>query len=325
MKRLLILIFMISLLPVPASSQAPSPEIQWTSDWEVEQDVAIMELDSETYMFELILEFWINNNRLTPIEVDFDVEFEEVEFEVDDPGQVSVDGNSNNTFELKIMGTGLKDAMVLHNADEFRETVTLKLIEMVAGQAADSSREISQDLEFSKLYDIRVEYEAGGFTSLNAQFDMKSGTSKEINLQVFNLGNSADAVTKHSISVSRCPQLDFSFEPTASLPMAVNPALNKDDGVMFGTLQISASSSHPTKECKVEFSVFSEATSFSSYATLTVDVESVENEVDDDKDSDDSSDTTEAKDLESESTSLPAISSVLCALTVLLCAIIRRE
>ena len=102
MKRTIIAIFLISLIPVSTSAQLPNPDIQWTADWNTEDEVAIMQLNEETYSFELILEFWINNNRLTPIEVGFEVEFEDVEFSVDDPGQVTVEGNSNKSFELKI-------------------------------------------------------------------------------------------------------------------------------------------------------------------------------------------------------------------------------
>ena len=42
---------------------------------------------------------------------------------------------------------------------------------------------------------------------------MKSGTTKEINFRI-NYGNTDDAVKKTSISVSGCPQLDYSFEPS---------------------------------------------------------------------------------------------------------------
>jgi len=325
MRRLVPLILVISLFSIPVSSQVPSPDIQWTADWEIDQDVAIMDLDSDTYRFELSLEFWINNNRATPIEVDFEVSFEEIEFEVDDPGQVSISGNSNETFDLKITGSGQSQDGMLYNADEFTETVTLQMIEMIGGQAADSSREITQNLEFSQIFDMRVKYEMSGLTSENAEFSIKAGTSKSINVQVFNFGNTDDAITKYSVSSSRCPLLDDSFEPASSLPMPIIPASNVDDGLFFGTLEVKASASHPTKECKLELSVYSEATSYSSYATLTVDVEAVENEVADDTDTNEGSDITETKELESESTSLPAISSILCIFITCICAVIRRE
>ncbi|MGB2236281.1 MAG: hypothetical protein ACPH4H_01615 [Candidatus Poseidoniaceae archaeon] len=325
MKRIIIAIFLVSLIPLSSSAQLPSPEIQWTADWEMEDDVAIMQLNPETYSFELTLQFWINNNRLTPIEVGLEAEFENVEFNVDDPGQVTVEGNSNKTFELKISGSGLDADGILYNADDFSETIKLRLIELIAGQAADASREIEMDLKFSKIYDLVVKYEGGGLTSSNAQVPMKSGTTKTINLHVFNFGNTDDAVTKTSISVSRCPQLDYSFEPLSALPFVVNPAVNSDDGKLLGELEFSTTTSHPTKECILEFTIYPESDSVSSYATLTIDVESVETTVDEPDDNTDDTTNTDTTDLEVESSSLPALSSFLCMITVLFSAVIRHE
>ena len=325
MKRTIIAIFLISLIPVSTSAQLPNPEIQWTADWNTEDEVAIMQLNEETYSFELILEFWINNNRLTPIEVGFEVEFEDVEFSVDDPGQVSVEGNSNKTFELKISGSGIDSDGILYNADTFSETVTMKLIELIAGQAADSSREIEMDLKFSKIYDLVVKYEGGGLTSSNAEVPMKSGTTKTINLHVFNFGNTDDAVTKTSIAVSRCPQLDYSFEPASALPIVINPSVNSDDSKLLGELELSTTTSHPTKECILEFTIYPESESVSSYATLTIDVESVETIEEEQGDNTDDTTNTGTTDLEVESSSLPALSSFLCILTLLFSAVIRRN
>lgn len=325
MKRLLAVIFILALIPLPAASQVPSPEIQWTADWEVDQDVAIMELNPDTYMFELVLEFWVNNNRLTPIEVNFEVEFEETEFEVDDPGQVSVAGGSNETFELKIMGSGLKDSTILYNADEFRETLTLTLSEIIGGQSVDSSREISQDLEFSHIYDMHVEWESSGLTSKNAMIEIKSGTSESINIQVFNYGNSDDAIKDYYLAISKCPQLRYEFQGVGDLPLPISPATNSDDGLSFGTLEITASSNHPSKECEIELSVYSEATGLSSYATLSAEVEAAAQKGGDTGESNEGSEDTESPNLESESTSLPAISSILCILMVLISALYRRK
>ncbi len=125
MKRIIIVIFLISLIPFSTSAQLPNPEIQWTADRTTEEEVAIMELDEDTYSFELILEFWINNNRLTPIEVGFEAELEYLDFDVDDPGQVTVDGNSNKTFELKISGSGMSEDGILNSAGTFIDTITL--------------------------------------------------------------------------------------------------------------------------------------------------------------------------------------------------------
>ena len=77
---------------------------------------------------------------------------------------------------------------ILYNADTFSETVTMNLIELIAGQAADASREIEMDLKFSKIYNLVVKYEDDGVKSSDAQMPMKSGTTKTINLHVFNFG-----------------------------------------------------------------------------------------------------------------------------------------
>ena len=328
MKRAIIAIFLISLVPISTSGQMPNPEIQWTADWDTEDEVAIMQLDEDTYSFELILQFWINNNRLTPIEVGFETEFEYSDFEVDDPGQVTVEGNSNKTFELKISGSGMSADGYLYSADIIIDTITLRFIELVAGQAVDSSREIEMDLEFSKIYNLVVKYEDSGDISSDAQMTMKSGTTKKINLRASNYGNTDDAVTKTSISVSRCPQLAYSFEQSRDLPIVVPPGVYTDDGtpgILLGELEVSTTTSHPTKECILEFTIYPESDSVSSYATLTIDVESVENQIDEPEDNTGDTTNTESKDLDVESSSLPAISTFLCTVTVLFSALIRRK
>ena len=328
MKRAIIATFLISLVPISTSGQMPNPEIQWTADWDTEDEVAIMQLDEDTYSFELILKFWINNNRLTPIEVGFETEFEYSDFEVDDPGQVTVEGNSNKTFELKISGSGMSADGYLYSADIIIDTITLRFIELVAGQAVDSSREIEMDLEFSKIYNLVVKYEDSGDISSDAQMTMKSGTTKKINLRASNYGNTDDAVTKTSISVSRCPQLAYSFEQSRDLPIVVPPGVYTDDGtpgILLGELEVSTTTSHPTKECILEFTIYPESDSVSSYATLTIDVESVENQIDEPEDNTGDTTNTESKDLDVESSSLPAISTFLCTVTVLFSALIRRK
>ena len=209
------------------------------------------------------------------------------------------------------------------------DTITLRFIELVAGQAVDSSREIEMDLEFSKIYNLVVKYEGAGLPSSNVQIPMKSGTTKTINLTAFNYGNTDDAVTKTSISVSRCPQLDYSFEPSYTLPIFVGYPTRSDDGIhsgkLLGVLEVSTTTSHPTKECILEFTIYPESDSVSSYATLTIDVESVENQIDEPEDNTGDTTNTESKDLDVESSSLPAISTFLCTVTVLFSALIRRK
>ena len=73
----------------------------------------------------------------------------------------------------------------------------------------------------------------------------------------------------------------------------VNPAGKSDDSKLLGELEISTTTSHPTKECILEFTIYPESDSVSSYATLTIDVESVETVVDEADDNNDDTTNTE--------------------------------
>ena len=75
----------------------------------------------------------------------------------------------------------------------------------------------------------------------------------------------------------------------------------------------------------MEFTIHSESDGSTSYATLTIDVESVENEQEGNTDDTKESSDTESTEIEVESSSLPGLSSVLCMLTLIFCAIIRRD
>ena len=89
-----------------------------------------------------------------------------------------------------------------------------------------------------------------------------------------------------------------------------------------GPVKLSAPSSHPDKTCKFIVVVTSEGNGISYTGEVEFVVESPDIKVDD-EDEDES--TSESSDFEVEDSSLPAISSLLCILTVLLSAVIRRN
>ena len=75
----------------------------------------------------------------------------------------------------------------------------------------------------------------------------------------------------------------------------------------------------------MKFYVTSEGSERSSYATLTVDVESSENKDDNSGDTNQDSDNSESSGIEAESTSLPALSAGLSTIAILLSALICRK
>ena len=78
------------------------------------------------------------------------------------------------------------------------------------------------------------------------------------------------------------------------------------------------------KECILEFSVYSEATGYSSYATLKIDVLATEIQAEDDDDFTEVDRDSDTSGLDTESSSLPALSSIFCVISFIFTALIRR-
>ena len=89
-----------------------------------------------------------------------------------------------------------------------------------------------------------------------------------------------------------------------------------------GTVKLSAPSSHPDKTCKFIVAVTSEGNGKTYTGEVEFVVEAPDVKV---EDNDEDESATETSDFEVEDSSLPAISSLLCILTVLLSAVIRRN
>ena len=148
MKRFLVVILLMIALVPTSTAQIPEAEPPgWEIGWEGEDDIVIFELDPDTYAFDLILEFWIENTYLIPIEVDFETEFVNSGLgdfvQIDDPGKVSVPASSNESFELKI---SCQTSCVLWSADNgYLDTVEFTATNYVADQE-QSSQEISQKI-----------------------------------------------------------------------------------------------------------------------------------------------------------------------------------
>ena len=320
MKRFLVVILLMVALVPASTAQIPEAEPPgWEIGWEGEDDIVIFELDSDTYAFELILEFWIENTYLIPIDVDFETEFGSASFgelvQVDDPGKVSVPANSNESFELKI---SCQTSCALWSADEsYLDTVEFTATNYVAEQE-QSSQEILQKIQPSSIYGFEVTFEpisSGKGPTINA------GTYEVIDVIVGLTGNSDDAISKIDMSFRGCPQMNFDAKDSG-LGAGTVISSTASGNTKKGSVKLSAPSSHPDKTCKFIVAVTSEGNGITYTGEVEFVVEAPDVKVDD-EDEDESA--TESSDFEVEDSSLPAISSLLCILTVLLSAVIRRN
>ena len=320
MKRFLVVILLMVALVPASTAQIPEAEPPgWEIGWEAEEDeIIIFELDPDTYAFELILEFWIENTYLIPIDVDFETEFGEPfePVQVDDPGKVSIPANSNESFELKI-SCQTSCALWSVNSGCYLTTVDFTATNYVADQE-QSSQEISQKIQPSSIYGLEVTFEPvsnGKGPKINA------GTYETIDVIVGLTGNADDAISKIDMSFRGCPQMNFDAKDSG---LEAGTVISSTDSgnTKKGSVKLSAPSSHPDKTCKFIVAVTSEGNGISYTGEVEFVVEAPDVKVDD-EDEDES--TTESSDFEVQDSSLPAISSLLCILTVLLSAVIRRN
>jgi hypothetical protein len=320
MKRVLVAILLMASLTPMATAQVPDAQAPgWEIGWEGEDDIVIFELDPDTYAFELILEFWIENTYPVPIEVDFETEFggpfEPVQ--VDDPGKVSIPANSNESFELKI---SCQTSCVLWSANGgengYLTTVDFTATNYVADQE-QSSQEISQKLQPSSIYGFEVTFEPitnGKGPKVNA------GTYEMVDVIIRLTGNDDDAISKIDMSFRGCPQMKYDADDSG-LESGTIIGIGTGSNSKKGSVKLSAPSSHPDKTCTFTVTVTSEGNGVSYNGDIEFVVDAPDVKVADD---DEDESTSESSDFEVEDNSLPAISSLICMLTVIFAALIRR-
>ena len=320
MKRFLVVILLMVALVPASTAQIPEAEPPgWEIGWEGEDDIVIFELDSDTYAFELILEFWIENTYLIPIEVDFEMGLSTM-WEGDGvmnetPGKVSIPANSNESFELKIY---CQTSCVLWWAGEpWLDTVEFTATNYVADQE-QSSQEISQKIKPSSIYGFEVTFQP--ITNSKGP-KINAGTYEMIDVIVQLSGNDDDAISKIDMSFRGCPQMNFDAKDSGLEAGTVIKPTIEGSGVV-GPVKLSAPSSHPDKTCKFIVAVTSEGNGITYTGEVEFVVEAPDVKV---EDNDEDESATESSDFEVEDSSLPAISSLLCILTVLLSAVIRRN
>ena len=319
MKRVLVVILLMAALTPMATAQVPETQPPgWEIGWEDDDEILIFELDSDTYSFELIIDFWIENTYPVPIEVDFEAEIGEGDidfgFQTEDPGKVSVPATSNESFELKISCISSCSAWSARN--NFLTTVTFTATNYIAEQA-QGSQEISKKLQPSSVYGFELTFDPisnGKGPKVNA------GTYELIDVIITLTGNDNDAISRIDMSFSGCPQMKYDADDSG---LDSGTIIGEGAGANSkkGSVKLTAPSSHPDKTCKFIVTVTSEGNgiSYNGEVEFVVDAPDVKVADDDEEDS-----TSESSDFEVEDNSLPAISSLMCMLTVIFAAVIRR-
>ena len=303
-------VLMLILLSLASTMvQAQGPEVpDWELGWETETDPVIMNLD-EKFDFELILTFWIDNGRPIPLEVEFAIEGVG-DFQADDPGKVTIEANSNKTFDLTISGSALDAEGNLFSADSIHATLSLTASQSIQDTNV-SDQEISKGLQFESYHHL--------VPTISMVGDLLAGTDEELSIVILNDGNSADSIAEASISIKACPLMAYSGEDVLDgANLAIGESVNK-------TITISAGNNHPDKTCIVTVSIKSEGSGlFVTSKELSIKVIAPEVEADSESsDSNDSDDGAIGYDVQDKS--LPAPSLALTMVIFLFAAVIRPD
>lgn len=318
MKKIVALCLLLAIFTPIATTQGQGIEPPgWEIGWEDDKAILIFELDSDTYAFELIIKFWIENTYPVPIDIDFETEIgrggQDFGFQTDDPGKVSVPANSNESYELKITCVSSCSAWSARN--NFLTTAYFTATNYIADQA-QGSQEITKNLQPSSVYGFEVIFEPisnGKGPLINA------GTYEMIDVIILLAGNDNDAISKIDMSFRGCPQMNFDADDSGLEPGVI--VGEGGSSVKKGSMKLLAPSSHPDKKCTFVVTVTSEGNGISYAGELEFDVDAPD--VSEKEDEEESGDTG-SSDFEVKENSLPTVSSFLCLITVLGAAIIRR-
>ena len=273
---LLALIFVFAAFPLPAEAQLQ--ELDWEIGWETETDPEIMELNgkdnrlnsqnhepaSGDMTFSLTIEFWINNPRPFPVEIEFQIGFDsEWDFSgtANHPGEATINALSNESFSLELWGDGFIQLMgqaekssTLASGDNIYE-FSLTATEVIAGQSTPTEeKEIEKSLQFSKYnaYILRTSSNHDTNPTIITSQSVYAGSDESIRVLTGNAGNVVDTIIDAEVEIKSCPQLVIE-----GLEGVVGESPSR---VMYtsSTLTITAPQSHPEKECEVVFKVRSE-------------------------------------------------------------------
>lgn len=210
-------------------------------------------------MGERIIEFYVHNTETFEVEVSFEYEipFEGV---VDGPESEKIQAGDNETFTLIIEDIDVFD-YVANSKEEMKITASL-VSRLGIAVLIPENQESTAELEIPKVHSITVDLaEPAGA--------MNAGTDMILRVTVTNTGNIKDKVGEIDLS-DNCPlmTLDNGLDKLLVTDLEKDQSSNAD-------LKITASESHPRKNCKLEITIHSNGAMNSGKSKISEDEVSI--------------------------------------------------
>ena len=232
-------ILVTCLLAPLGMSQQPSPP-----GWDLGIDYP-QEDEDEPFKLNnrggVIVSFFVSNDELLPITIDFTYEVP-FEGEFDGPESETIGAGNNKSFSLTIMNIEVGDFSA-EATEEFSITGTLVARGSVP-QLFPDSRDGLGELQIPTIHSLKA-------TLSEPVGPMNSGSDMTLTLEVKNLGNVADRVGSVEVS-DNCPLLttDSGLDTMTTKDIPIG-------GQIQGSLIVTASESHPQRNCDVEVTISS--------------------------------------------------------------------
>ncbi len=232
-------ILVTCLLAPLGMSQQPSPP-----GWDLGIDYP-QEDEDEPFKLNnrggVIVSFFVSNDELLPITIDFTYEVP-FEGEFDGPESETIGAGNNKSFSLTIMNIEVGDFSA-EATEEFSITGTLVARGSVP-QLFPDSRDGLGELQIPTIHSLKA-------TLSEPVGPMNSGSDMTLTLEVKNLGNVADRVGSVEVS-DNCPLLttDSGLDTMTTKDIPIG-------GQIQGSLTVTASQSHPQRNCDIEVTISS--------------------------------------------------------------------
>ncbi len=307
--RVAILVGLLLLMGVPSVQaqdlQGPSWEMGWVTDVDPKY---VVDLEEDWDLTgELVI--YVSNDGPAALSLALSYDYDEDgPFSFDGPEDIEVAGNTNDTFTISITG---EDAQTVRSFSPSSSLELTVLGEEKVGDSTVRTQEIAADITVPRMYRLIPDL-------IEPTDTLFSGSWVDFTLEVSNLGNTQDAITKGEATVRSCPHLSVTGLDQLDNTVVQVTNSNGDNAVGF-TLRLEASTSHQERTCEVSIAVESEGDQSVRSTTFNVDV--VAPEV---KETTDDEEEEEDQPLLPDSTSLPWV-SLFDILTVVLLALFARH
>ena len=257
---LLCVMALFAIVPAPSAAQEVPEFIGWEMGFVIpdgEEQIPYPMGEEDTSV-----EFWIKNNNIVG-DIEIGLEYTD-ENMVGGPDSVTIPSGQNKTFSMTVFGQGeelwnIIATSVAGDTSPFEISGQLTAWSVIT---IPESLPISTDSIEGELY--VPDLHRWMVTIVDLGYPISAGTEGSLEVRISNEGNAIDSIQNYEMN-DDCPLLTINSDGENSLDdilhKQANPGawLNSDlGGGVSGIITYDASSTHPSRICEIDITVYSQ-------------------------------------------------------------------